>query len=363
MLSDNPKKATEVKPESFASLKLSERFDLQEWVISNPSLLGEDLLVITSEFDGFDRTSERLDVLMLDRDGKLVVVELKRSAIGTAADLQALRYAAYCSTLSLEDTIELYAAFHGRRAGREISRDEARKAIVEFVDDPEFEELDNKPRIILAAEEFPAEMTATLLWLRTYQLDISAVRLRPYRIGEHAVLESTVLIPLPEAEDYIVRRERKDVESASRTSGRREDCRRFFQALMDELRDVHGFTKARLAQPQSWYSFASGFSGIAYAAVFARGGLRTEVYIDVGSREENKRIFDGLRSQSDAIEREFGSPLSWERLDDRRASRVAIYHGATIDAPEEELEAARQWAVRSLLRLKEVFGPGLETLV
>lgn len=362
VLSNSPKTATEVKPDSFADLKLSERFDLQEWVISTPSLLGEDLLVITSEFDRFDRTSERLEVLMLDRDGKLVVVELKRSAVGTAADLQALRYAAYCSTLSPEDTIELYAAFHGRRAGQEISRDEARKAIIEFVEDPAFEEVDNKPRIILAAEEFPPEMTATLLWLRTYQLDVSAVRLRPYGIGEHAVLESTVLIPLPEAEDYIVRRERKDVETSSRTSGRREDYRVFFQALMDELRDVHGFTKARMAQPQSWYYFASGITGISYGAAFTQRGLRAEVYIDVGSTEENKRIFDALQGHLDAVEREFGSPLSWERLDDRKASRVGIYNGATIDAPEAELEEARQWAVQNLLRLKEVFGPRLERL-
>lgn len=62
VLSDSPKTATEVKPESFAGLKPSERLDLQEWVISAPSLLGDDLLVITSEFDQFDRTSERLEV-------------------------------------------------------------------------------------------------------------------------------------------------------------------------------------------------------------------------------------------------------------------------------------------------------------
>lgn len=85
----------------FSELALKERFDIQEWVLACPQLLGEDLLVITSEFDQFDRTSERLDLLAVDRYGKLVVVELKRTAVGTRADLQALRYAAYCSTLTL----------------------------------------------------------------------------------------------------------------------------------------------------------------------------------------------------------------------------------------------------------------------
>jgi hypothetical protein len=108
------KTTTPASPESFVGLSLTERNDLQEWVLARPSLLGEDLLVVTSEFNQFDRTAERLDVLMLDRAGTLVVVELKRSAVGTAAELQALRYAAYCSTLSFDDLVEMYAA---RRTG------------------------------------------------------------------------------------------------------------------------------------------------------------------------------------------------------------------------------------------------------
>jgi RecB family endonuclease NucS len=58
-------------------------------VIHNPQLPGEDLLVIIDESSGFDSTAERLDILALDRAGKLGVVELKRTAVGTAAELQA----------------------------------------------------------------------------------------------------------------------------------------------------------------------------------------------------------------------------------------------------------------------------------
>lgn len=234
--------AERVDPGTFVDIKMTERYDIQEWVIATPELLGEDLLVVTSEFDQFDRTAERLDVLMLDRQGKLVVVELKRSAVGTAADLQALRYAAYCSTLSLDDVAEMYATFHGKRQGREIGREEALGAIRDFVSEPEFEEIDDKPRIILAAQQFPAEMTTTMLWLRSFDLDISAVRLRPYRIADRLVVESSVLIPLPEAEDYLVRRERKEAGQSTRSRERGERFRAFFQELIDRLREDHGFT-------------------------------------------------------------------------------------------------------------------------
>lgn len=352
--------AERVDPETFVDLKMTERYDIQEWVIATPGLLGEDLLVVTSEFDQFDRTAERLDVLMLDRRGKLVVVELKRSAVGTAADLQALRYAAYCSTLSLDDVAEMYAAFHGKRQNREIGREEALGAIRDFVSAPEFDELDDKPRIILAAEEFPPEMTATMLWLRSFDLDISAVRLRPYRIGDRLVGESSVLIPLPEAKDYLIRRERKEAERTSRTRDRQERYRAFFQELIDRLREDHAFTNARVAQPNNWYAFASGIRGITYSASFSRDAFRVEVYIDVGSREENKRIFDALRAQAEEIQPLIDVPISWERLDDRRASRVAIYREATINDPDESLAQTREWAIRQLLRFREVFGPRLE---
>ena len=44
----------------FARLGFQERRDIQEWIVANPVILGEDLLIIGKEFSGFDRTNERL---------------------------------------------------------------------------------------------------------------------------------------------------------------------------------------------------------------------------------------------------------------------------------------------------------------
>ena len=69
----------------FASLGFQERRDIQEWIAANPGILSEDLLIIGKEFSGFDKTDERLDLLALDADGKLVVIELKRDDTGADA--------------------------------------------------------------------------------------------------------------------------------------------------------------------------------------------------------------------------------------------------------------------------------------
>ena len=65
-----------------------------------PSALGEELLIIQKEFDGFDDTRERLDLLALDKDGNLVIIENKLDDSGRDVVWQALKYASYCASLT-----------------------------------------------------------------------------------------------------------------------------------------------------------------------------------------------------------------------------------------------------------------------
>jgi hypothetical protein len=145
-------------------------------------------------------------------------------------------------------------------------------------------------------------------------------------------------------------------------SERGEAYRQFFQALIDELRTVHKFTNARAGQPQNWYSFASGISSVTYGFTFAQGGqVRAEVYIDTEDVDENKALFDALLKEKVDIENEFGEALKWERLDHRRASRIAIYRKGAIDEAET-LGDLRAWAVDRLLKVKKVFGARIADL-
>jgi RecB family endonuclease NucS len=89
-----------VKTKSFNELGLTERKHLQEWLAHEPSALGEELLIIQKEFDGFDDTRERLDLLALDKDGNLVIIENKLDDSGRDVVWQALKYASYCASLT-----------------------------------------------------------------------------------------------------------------------------------------------------------------------------------------------------------------------------------------------------------------------
>lgn len=152
--------------------------------------------------------------------------------------------------------------------------------------------------------------------------------------------------------------------SSAEPSERREAYRAFFQDLVDRLRERHQFTSARIGQPQNWYSFASGFSDISYGVAFAQGGrVRAEVYIDRGDANLNKDLFDTLAKEKQSIETEFGEALEWERLDDRRASRIASYRQGSIDDDSQSIDEIKVWAIDRLLKLKKVFHPRLSKLL
>jgi hypothetical protein len=156
----------------------------------------------------------------------------------------------------------------------------------------------------------------------------------------------------------------KKTKTSQNSSSKGEKYRAYFQILIDELRDKHHFTGARAGQPQSWYSFSSGIRGITFGANFALGGkARTEIYIDQGDLEKNKKLFDLLQAKSDEIENEYGEKFTWERLDDKRACRIALYCDAVIDAADSELEQLRQWHINNLLKIKKIFFPRLQSIV
>lgn len=81
-------------PAGFAALEMYERQDLQRLLRDDIAALGEDLLVVGEEFGDWQDARRRIDLLALDKAGRLVVIEIKRTDDGGHMELQAIRYAA-----------------------------------------------------------------------------------------------------------------------------------------------------------------------------------------------------------------------------------------------------------------------------
>lgn len=217
--------------------------------------------------------------------------------------------------------------------------------------------------VVWIAREFREEHRQALDWLNRgddTMTEYFGVALEVVRIGDSLPALNLRLVAKP---NNWTREAFQRASASEEPSEKRLAYREFFQALIDELRETHKFTNAKAGQPQSWYSFSTGVSGFAYACSFTgTGQIRTELYIDFKSLERNKSIFDRLLSEKETIEAQFGEPLNWERLENRRACRIACYHTAGIEEPADALEKHRQWAIQHLMRFKQVLGPRLVKL-
>lgn len=190
---------------TFQNEKLKERYDIQEWIEKNPEIIEENLLIIGKEV--VLPSDIRLDLLAIDKKSNLVVLELKRDNSGKSIDWQAIKYASYCSSFSNTDIFRQFAEYLG------TNEDEAETKIEEFIDAENFEDLNETQRIILVSKEFHSDVVSSVLWLRDYGIDVSCVKLTPYSDGNgNLFISPNKIIPLPEAEDYLIKKEKKQKE-------------------------------------------------------------------------------------------------------------------------------------------------------
>lgn len=329
---------TKVGKVSFAELGYGERTHLQEWIANQPDALGEDLLIIQKEFDGFDDTRERLDLLAIDKSGALVVIENKLDDSGRDVAWQAIKYASYCSTLSKTKIADIYQKYLDRCGHTEGN---ARDKIAEFLDGEDFENIvlntGTTQRIILVAAHFRKEVTSTVLWLLKHQIDVACFKATPYRVdGEEQVAERGMLT-------------------------RHQLRLDFWRQALDALENA-GMTLYANVSPgkDNWLASGSGLSGVIYSMVFNADEVRAEFALN-RARDQSKTLFDHLLAQREQIESEFGEPLEWRRLDDKKASIVTISH-ACAGHDRAQWPEAITWLVDHMRKIQQVFSPRIPQL-
>ena len=198
------------EPAAFADLGLRERTDLQRLIRDDIRVLDDGLLVIAEEFGDWEDAKRRVDLLALDKAGRLVVIELKRDD-GAHMDLQALRYAAMVSSMDFGDVVAAYER-HLAKTAPERGRD-AHAELTAFIDTTEEDQptISTDVRIVLVSADFGRELMTAVLWLNRFEgMDIRCVQLVPYRLDERVLLDIRQVVPLPEAADYQVRVRRKE---------------------------------------------------------------------------------------------------------------------------------------------------------
>ena len=220
---------------------------------------------------------------------------------------------------------------------------------------------------VVLAREFRDEHRSALDWLNSISapdFGFFGVVIEAWRIGDSPPAPRLRLDVKPDKWS-------RSVQSA-RNAGLTDTQQaylRFWDAFLPALRDAHpGWTRSTVPQKVHWMSFPSARSGLLrYSAAFCRSvrgyGLRAEAYIDTGDQATTKEAFDQLHERRRRIEQTVGEELDWDRLDDKRASRISLYFPDEIRVTDEQRwPEVRTWLVQSMGRMRDAFNPVLAEL-
>jgi Domain of unknown function (DUF4268) len=136
---------------------------------------------------------------------------------------------------------------------------------------------------------------------------------------------------------------------------------RFFEAMFDSVAIRRpGFRIPKFGY-ENWVGFAAGPFGFYDVAFTANGAVRAGIYLDMQERTSTKRLFDDLFAERLAVETAVGRILSWERLDDRRASRIVDYREIRDLGSSEERRVVADWAAETVVKLMEALDDRLRS--
>ena len=334
--------------------------DLHQLVGDNPRLVvleqegGQRLPTVTIG-SHLRLPSGELDLLLMDIEGNLTIVELKRDKTPRDVIAQILEYAAEMQQMTvdeLEEVINKYSPYSSLAA-----------VIAHFQEeDPDYEDVDldvikervreclegKRLQLLVVSYDVDERIRSVADFLReTYGMRIYCVSFDYFEGDEYEYF-------IPET---IGAEEVKRIRSRE-LSATRKSYKAFFAELLDHLRERNpGITKQE-SLPQSWLGLPIGHSGIHLEWAFhgrPRSWFEVGLHFEKASREENMKLLEHFRSIKEELRGELGDlELEFQPLGKRWAR---IY---TSKQEGEMTEDLKDWAVETALKFYGVFKPRLD---
>ncbi|MCC9079053.1 endonuclease NucS [Litorilinea aerophila] len=176
---------------SLAEAGRKEAQDLEEWIVSNPAIIGAGIAIIGRQVP---TKSGPLDLLGIDKHGNTIVIELKRDKLPRDVLAQAVDYASDVAEWSIEKLSEICTQFIGKSLEDHL---------VESFPDINLENLNinETQRIILVGFGIEGALERMLNWLsNAYGVNVNAVLLQYVRTAQGDELLSRVAVISEEME-------------------------------------------------------------------------------------------------------------------------------------------------------------------
>ncbi|MBA7543323.1 hypothetical protein ES705_35653 [subsurface metagenome] len=208
-------------------------------------------------------------------------------------------------------------------------------------------------KAIWISKEPRSEHERAIEWLNelTSDVDFYLVKIEAYKIGDSDPAPKFTVIAGPTESGKVVGSEKKEL--AERHKKRLE----FWKILLEKSKNKTTLFSNISPSKDSWISTGAGKGGLVYVYNITYKYASVNFCIDRGKdlEEENKKIFDNLFNHKDEIEAIFEGKLTWQRLDDRRSSRICkIYNYAGLN-DKEKWDKLQNEMIDDMIKLEKAF--------
>lgn len=215
-----------------------------------------------------------------------------------------------------------------------------------------------KTAIWIVADPRPEHITA-ISWLNESSSGyFYLVKVEAVRIGDSPPAPLLTLITGPTEES-------KEVGATKKELAERYNIRlRFWTELLDKAKKRTKLHATISPGRHGWIAAGAGRSGLAFVYAVRQHDTKVELYIDRGkeSEEESKKIFDELAQSKESIEKSFGEPLEWERLEGKRACRIAKHLGLGGYCDEAKWPEIQDALIDAMIRFEKALKPYISKL-
>ena len=194
------KNAVQISQKSFSEENKVEG-NLEDWVENNPSILGENLLIMGRQVQ-IAEVNDSIDLLALDTNGNTVIIELKRGRIKDPVDIQSLRYASYISRWDYKRLENQATSYFSEKFKSEFNFNEKIEGFFSSSGLDTTPDLNQDQRIIIAGNKLTEKLGSVAIWLREHNVDIKIVEIGLFPDGDNLLLSPQIVIPVPSSEKF-----------------------------------------------------------------------------------------------------------------------------------------------------------------
>ena len=202
------------------------------------------------------------------------------------------------------------------------------------------------------------EHVGAITWLNeSVAANFFLVKVEAIRIGDSPAAPLLTLITGPSAET-------RQVGVQKQERAERHDFRQAFWAgLLERARGQRHPHSGVSPGTDSWLSAGSGKSGVHFTYTIRQHDSAVQIIIEGPDGEANARIFEALLDEREEIEAEFGGPLEWDRVENRKRCFI----GVTLSAAgyrdgEDRWPEIQSKMLEAMLRLEQTFRKRIQAL-